>query len=134
MRWKKYILCRFFTVEKYGFSVIDYCNIDVEGGEISVLKSIDFPKTIIKVFTIENNYNTKDIRNHLKPFGYSLITKIAGDEVYELSSKRYGLILNYQIKKTFNYLSILKSNLIEVNRLVPIIYLFKLFICKVNIF
>ena len=28
--------------ENYGLKSIDYCNIDVEGGEISVLNSIDF--------------------------------------------------------------------------------------------
>jgi FkbM family methyltransferase len=81
-------------LDKYGFSVIDYCNIDVEGGEISVLKSIDFSKTLIKVFTIENN----------------LISKIGGDEDYELKSKRYGLIFRYQVKKALNYMSVLKSN------------------------
>lgn len=68
---------------------IDYCNIDVEGGEMSVLKSIDFSNVQIKLFTIENNYNTNEVHDYLKPKGYSLIGKLGADEIYELNSKKY---------------------------------------------
>lgn len=90
-------------------SQIDYFNIDVEGGEMSVLNSIDFSKVTIKIFTIENNYRTKQVRNFLKPKGYSLIGKVGADEVYELHSKRYDLMIQWRIDKVKNYLFLLSK-------------------------
>jgi len=99
--------------EKHNIEIVEYCNIDVEGGELNVLRSIDFKKVKIKVFTIENNNDSKEVCNFLKPFGYKLIHKLGADEVYELSSKRYQLILNYKIKKLKNALSELKHRFIK---------------------
>jgi FkbM family methyltransferase len=82
---------------------IDYCNIDVEGGEITVLNSIDFCKVKIKVFTIENNNRTTHVRDFLRSHGYKLIGKLGADEVYELNSKRYDLMIHWRIKKISNY-------------------------------
>ncbi len=83
-------------LEQNKITQVDYCNIDVEGGEISVLKSIDFSKVLIKIFTIENNYGSPLVGKYLSQFGYKFITKLGEDEVYELNSKRYGLILWYR--------------------------------------
>lgn len=77
---------------------VDYCNIDVEGGEMSVLKSIDFSAVTIKLFTIENNYSTTVVSDFLKSHGYSLIGKVGADDVFELHSKRYMQILKLQLK------------------------------------
>lgn len=77
---------------------VDYCNIDVEGGEMSVLKSIDFSAVTIKLFTIENNYNTTVVSDFLKEHGYSLIGKVGADDVFELHSKRYMQLLKLQLK------------------------------------
>jgi FkbM family methyltransferase len=87
-------------LEEYDVTVIDYCNIDVEGGEMSVLNSIDFSKVDIKIFTIENNYGLKEVRNFLKKYGYTLIEKLGADEVYEKNSKRYWLIIKFKLKQT----------------------------------
>ncbi len=91
--------------EDYNFSAIDYCNIDVEGNEIGVLRSIDFSKVQIRAFTIENNYDSKEIRDFLKPFGYKLIAKLGADEVYQLDSKRYDLMFKFTLKKGMHFLS-----------------------------
>lgn len=40
-------------LERYGVNVIDYFNLDVEGGELNVLKSIDWNHTIIKIISVE---------------------------------------------------------------------------------
>ncbi|MDQ2719746.1 MAG: FkbM family methyltransferase [Bacteroidota bacterium] len=93
--------------QQYSIIEIDYCNIDVEGGEINVLNSIDFSKVKIKVFTIENNYRTKTIRNFLSAKGYNLISRLGADEVYEHQSKRYGLMLQWRISKIKNYIILL---------------------------
>lgn len=99
--------------ETYIITTIDYCNIDVEGGEMSVLKSIDFSKVRIKVFTIENNYGSKHVRRFLKPLGYKLIATLGADEVYELHSKRYDLMLKLKVKKLRNYISHVKQSILK---------------------
>ena len=65
-------------LKKYKFFDIDFMNIDIEGHELKVLKSINFKKYKIKLICIEINdyYNTwskmnnKKIFNFLKKKGY----------------------------------------------------------------
>jgi len=78
-------------------SYVDYCNIDVEGGEIEVLKSIDFNQTYIKIFSIENAFSTSKVMRYLKKYNYSLIAKVGIDEFYEKDSSRIFLKLNMKI-------------------------------------
>lgn len=63
-------------------SVIDFLSIDTEGGELDILKSIDFSILKIKVIAVENNY--KDIRffKFMKSKGFKLIARIETDEIY----------------------------------------------------
>lgn len=55
-------------------------SIDVEGVEIDVLRSLDFEKTIIRCFVIENNsldlYGSEEIRDFLSRRGYIFIARI----------------------------------------------------------
>ena len=83
---------------EHAVTIVDYCNIDVEGGEMSVLKSIDFSRVQIRAFTIENNNGGRQVRQFLAPHGYSLIAKLGVDEVYELHSKRYDLMVKWRIR------------------------------------
>lgn len=100
-------------LKEHNITYVDYCNIDVEGGELSVLKSIDFSKVTIKVFTIENNYNDNSVSHFLKTYKYRLIGKVGADEVYELKSKRYSNMIFLKIKKIKNVLSSLKHKIIR---------------------
>lgn len=76
-------------------SVIDYCSIDTEGGELDIVKSIDLEKFKIKVFSIENNFPIvnplkkfcKDFLNqtaegYLRKKGYSKVKTIECDEIF----------------------------------------------------
>jgi FkbM family methyltransferase len=78
---------------------IDYLSIDTEGGELSILKGIDFNKIKIKVITVEVNYPESSLLMKIKNFflknsidtflnskGYKLIAKLNCDEVYILKS------------------------------------------------
>lgn len=77
---------------------IDYCNIDVEGGELDILKSVDLNKIYIKVFTVENNYNDNTVYNYLRPYGYVLYDKIHSDDVYiRLNAME---MINFRIMET----------------------------------
>jgi FkbM family methyltransferase len=66
---------------EYNIKNINYLTIDVEGAEMSVLKSIDFDTIFIDVIGYENNYN--DISyipiNYLKSKGYILLPPHIGD-------------------------------------------------------
>jgi FkbM family methyltransferase len=106
-----YVLPLSNIFEEHGIVSIDYCNIDVEGGEMGVLKSIDFSKVKIKVFTIENNYGTKQIGKYLKKYGYRLIAKLGADEVFEQNSKRYLLMTKWRIKKVKNFVYSMWQNI-----------------------
>jgi len=62
---------------------IDYCSIDTEGSELSILRSFDPAKHRIDVLSIENNYQNPEIRNLLTERGYHLETIFHGyDELY----------------------------------------------------
>ena len=62
---------------------IDYISIDIEGGELNVLKSIDFNKYSIKVISVENNLTDK---NYLKLFfnekNFKFFERIGHDEIF----------------------------------------------------
>ena len=62
---------------------IDYISIDIEGGELNVLKSIDFEKYSIKVISVENNSPDK---NNFKSFfsekNFKYFDRIGHDEIF----------------------------------------------------
>lgn len=69
-------------LEQHGVLEIDYCSIDTEGTEYNIVKSIDFEKTKIKLFSIENNYGDDDVKNFLETKGYVLLTKLQWDDIF----------------------------------------------------
>lgn len=69
-------------LDNNGIFNIDYCSIDTEGSEYNIIKSIDFDKTNIKIFSIENNYGDVLIKNYLETKGYVLHTKIQWDDIF----------------------------------------------------
>ena len=69
-------------IDKYNMYDVDYCSIDTEGSEFNIIKSIDFTKTRIKLFTIENNYGNEDIKDYLETKGYFLYRKLQCDDIF----------------------------------------------------
>ena len=61
---------------------VDFCSIDTEGSEFNIIQSIDFDKTNIKVFIIENNYKETNIQEYLETKGYSLYKKLEWDDIF----------------------------------------------------
>jgi FkbM family methyltransferase len=61
---------------------VDYCTIDVEGSEEKILSVLDSKQFDITVFTIENNYQDKSLRDLMKQKGYKLHSKIDFDDVF----------------------------------------------------
>ena len=57
-------------------ALIDYMSLDVEGGELGVLQSLDLKRYRIALATIEHNHNVEKkaaVREYLAPFGYEVL-------------------------------------------------------------
>lgn len=63
---------------------IDIISIDVEGGELKVLKGLDLNKYKVKLFVIENLFNNPEIYEYLQKYNYVLDKKIDYNEYYKL--------------------------------------------------
>ena len=64
-------------------NLIDYLSIDVEGGELEILNSIDFDFYKIKVISVENNYPKEIVFNDLlREKGFHYFDNIGVDEIY----------------------------------------------------
>jgi FkbM family methyltransferase len=69
-------------LDKHNCSKIDFISIDTEGGELDLIKLINFKKYDIKVIIVENNYNNGDIYDYITNKGYKLIKRLEMDEIY----------------------------------------------------
>ena len=70
-------------MEYYNIKRIDYLNIDTEGNELKIVKSINFEKYDIEIMTIENNYKDEEQTKYILSKGYQLIGTLGGDEVFK---------------------------------------------------
>jgi len=66
-------------LNKHNVKYADFCSIDTETTEMSVLKSIDWNNYQIKYICIERNGRDKEIIDFLKPYGYVYVIDIVGD-------------------------------------------------------
>jgi FkbM family methyltransferase len=64
---------------------IDLLSLDTEGGELNILKSIDYSKYNIKVIVVENNFAENSILNFLILKGYTYITTLGADQIFTKS-------------------------------------------------
>lgn len=64
--------------------MIDFLSIDIEGGELVVLKSIDFKKIHIKAIIVEINFPEikSQISNYLRPQGFRFLCNTGSDGIY----------------------------------------------------
>lgn len=78
-------------LEKNNITHIDYLSLDTEGGELEILKSIDFDRFDIDIIDAENNFiNGKQdtqVQEFLLSKGFILIKKIEWDDIYR--NKKY---------------------------------------------
>jgi FkbM family methyltransferase len=65
---------------------IDVISIDVEGGELNVLKGIDLLKYKPKLLVVENVFNHSNINEYLTQFGYILDKHVAHNQFYKLET------------------------------------------------
>jgi len=69
------------VLDEFNITEVDYCSIDTEGNELKIVKSIDFDKVKIHLFTIENNYGDNGVREFMESKGYNMLTN-RHDEIF----------------------------------------------------
>lgn len=72
-------------LDKYQLFDIDVLSIDIEGGELEVMKSLDWSRVRIGVIVIENNYNDPAFRAFFLSKGYRFRCRKTCDEIYSLA-------------------------------------------------
>ena len=77
-------------LKKYNFNKIDFMNIDIEGHELDVIKTIDFKKVKIKYICLEMiNHNelavknSKQIQNILNINNFNIIKKFGYNHIFK---------------------------------------------------
>ena len=71
------------VLEEHEFHHIDFISIDTEGGELDILKSIDFDKYTIDVICVEDHkYLGDDIINFVKSKGYKHCKLVGKDRIF----------------------------------------------------
>jgi len=66
---------------KHHLNQIDYLSLDIEGGELEVLRSLDLRRFEISVIGVENNYRDYRIPEFMLKNGY-VFHSVVGDEFY----------------------------------------------------
>lgn len=61
---------------------VDFLSIDTEGGELDILKSIDFSKYEIDVILVEDNYRDSSFERLLTVYDYSLVRRLGNDLLF----------------------------------------------------
>jgi len=69
-------------LKEHDIDHIDYLSIDTEGGELDILKSIDFNAVPISLISVENNYFTNEIEEFMEAHGYRMVGIAGKDEFY----------------------------------------------------
>lgn len=69
---------------------VDYLSIDTEGGEVDILKAIDFSLCDIDIINVENNFNSPEFSKVMEDLGYQKIATLEQDEFYR---KKIGKVL-----------------------------------------
>ena len=64
-------------------TVIDYLSIDIEGGEMALVNSINYNDYDIKVITVENNVpETQNFKNFFKSKNFLYFDRVGQDEIF----------------------------------------------------
>jgi FkbM family methyltransferase len=106
---KRYIEVDVITIDSLKRDMpneVDFCSIDTEGNELSILETIDFSKLNIKCFTIENNYHDSAIDKLMRENNYTPIIELGCDYIYvkesEVSVQMKVRLHLYKLGKKFS--------------------------------
>jgi len=69
-------------LDVHGYRHIQLLDVDTEGGELEILKTIDYQKTKIDVINVENLFSKESIRRFLKDLGFELYHEFEYDDLF----------------------------------------------------
>jgi len=69
-------------LQEQNVTYIDYLSIDAEGGDLEIIKSIDFNQFDIKLISIEADHSFEEIKNILQQNGFKYVTKCCADNFF----------------------------------------------------
>jgi len=69
-------------MQQNAMTEIDYLSIDTEGGELDILKTINFKQFSIKVLSVENAFADGRFEATMNKNGYDLVAVIGDDDIY----------------------------------------------------
>jgi FkbM family methyltransferase len=70
------------ALARHGIREVDFLSLDTEGGELDILRSIDFARTPVKVISVENNYFTHAYTELLSKHGFERLGAFKVDEIH----------------------------------------------------
>ena len=70
------------ALSRFNIDRIDFLSLDTEGGELDILKDMDFTAVPVRAISVENNYFTFAIRDYLTSFGFTHMGTMGVDEIY----------------------------------------------------
>jgi FkbM family methyltransferase len=70
-------------LERHGLSKIDYCSIDTQGAELSIVTGLDLTRYEVSIFTIANDYDDPRLVELMRSKGYQLVAKLRQDYVFK---------------------------------------------------
>jgi len=79
-----YVPCmplNFLIPKDWNNSTIDFISIDTEGTELDILKNI-VPEIDVSLFVVENNFDSQEIVNFMKDFGFSRVERLVVNDFY----------------------------------------------------
>jgi len=65
-----------------GVDHVDVLTVDIEGGELDALRSIDLQSFGVEAVVVENNYGGGAVRKEMRRQGYQLLVSIGWDDVF----------------------------------------------------
>lgn len=69
-------------LREHGIERADFVSLDIEGGELAVLRTFPFDDLPVEVWAIENNTGQAEIREIMTKNGYALVEFAGVDEIY----------------------------------------------------
>ena len=73
-------------LREHQFFYVDFLSIDTEGGELEILKSIDYDAFHIEFIVVENNFHDPEIINFMVSKGYDHIGYSGWDDLFKKRS------------------------------------------------
>ena len=68
--------------DEQNLSEVDLLLIDVEGAEVSIIRSIDFERVKINIICIERNFSSRYVLQRLSKSGFMRLLKVGSDDIY----------------------------------------------------